>query len=48
MQVILFVFYYWNLRFRILFGIHKTVNPVSLKWRWQHWKYRQTHRYIPR
>jgi hypothetical protein len=39
MSVVLFSLYYIKLRLSVLLGIHKTVNPVSLKWRWKDWNY---------
>ncbi|MDQ2746414.1 MAG: hypothetical protein M3T96_04035 [Acidobacteriota bacterium] len=42
MTVILFSFYYVKLRLSILFGFHRTANPLDIKWRWQHWQFRRT------
>ncbi len=39
MQIFLFSLYYFKLLFKVQFGLHKTVNPLSIKWRWKHWKH---------
>ncbi len=39
MKMILFLLYYIKLRSKILLGIYKTSNPVSVKWRWKDWDY---------
>lgn len=39
MKVISFALYFIKLRLSVLLGIHKTVNPTGLKWRWNNWNY---------
>lgn len=38
MNISSFLFYYLKLRITVLFGFHKTANPLGLRWRWGHWK----------
>lgn len=33
-----FLVYYLKLRIAVWFGVHKTVNPVTFKWRWGQWR----------
>jgi hypothetical protein len=40
MKVILFSLYYSGLLFRVMLGIHRTINPLGLGWRWNNWRYR--------
>jgi hypothetical protein len=39
MKVFLFIIYYIKLRLRVLFGFHRTINPLNLVWRWHQWNY---------
>ena len=38
MKVISFALYYCKLLLGVLFGVHKTVYPLKLSWRWSHWQ----------
>ncbi|HEY0657771.1 MAG TPA: hypothetical protein VGD05_04825 [Pyrinomonadaceae bacterium] len=44
MKVILFLFYYSKLLLSVMFGIHQTLHPLGLKWRWEFWKSKHTAR----
>jgi hypothetical protein len=37
MKIILFSLYYLKLRLTLLFGIHRTANPIDIKWRYRYW-----------
>lgn len=39
MKVISFLHYYIKLRLNVLLGVHQTVNPLGLRWRWREWSY---------
>ena len=43
MKVLLFSMYYSGLLLRVLAGYENT-NPLSLNWRWRHWKRRYLYR----
>jgi len=36
-----FLRYYVKLRLKVLLGRHKTPRPLSIGWRWRHWKHRR-------
>lgn len=38
LKVFLFLIYYLRKCLSIFFGLHHTSNPISLGWRWNHWK----------
>jgi hypothetical protein len=38
MKFIIFFFHYIRLLFEVAFGIHKTLHPLGIKWRWDHWR----------
>jgi hypothetical protein len=40
MKFIWFIFYYLSLRVRVLFRLHRTDNPLDIKWRWKRWRQR--------
>jgi hypothetical protein len=40
MKVFLFSLYYARLLIGVAFGVHQTIHPMSVKWRWQHWPLR--------
>jgi hypothetical protein len=40
MKVLLFSMYYSGLLLRVLAGYESTTIPLSLNWRWRHWKRR--------
>jgi hypothetical protein len=33
-----FWFYYVKLRIAVSLGIHRTVNPLDIEWRWRNWE----------
>lgn len=37
MKFILFSAYYSQLRLAVLLGLHKTCNPLDIRWRWGFW-----------
>lgn len=37
MNVCLFIIYFVKLRIKVFLGLHKTINPVYLSWRWRYW-----------
>jgi hypothetical protein len=41
MERILFLLDYGKLRLKVFVGIHKTSNPLDMKWQWSHWKNRR-------
>ncbi|MDQ3748965.1 MAG: hypothetical protein M3367_08140 [Acidobacteriota bacterium] len=46
MKIILFSFYYSKLRLGVLLGIHRTPNPLNLKWRWRYWQSKELSKII--
>jgi hypothetical protein len=40
MQIILFSLYYLKLRLSLLLGLHETIHPLDLGWRWKYWQKR--------
>ncbi len=40
MRAILFSGYYCKLQLSVWLGIHQTVHPLGLNWRWKHWNSR--------
>ncbi|MBA3631351.1 MAG: hypothetical protein H0W58_00840 [Acidobacteria bacterium] len=44
MRAISFMFYYFKLLLGVLLGVHRTANPLSVKWRWDFWQ----HKYVTR
>lgn len=37
-KIILFLNYYLRKCLSVYLGLYHTVNPLSPRWRWQHWK----------
>src|SRR5262245_59411505 len=38
LDVIPFISYFIGLRLRVAFGMHYTADPLSVIWRWHHWR----------
>jgi hypothetical protein len=39
-----FGFYYVRLRLAVVFGLHRTANPLDVAWRWRHFDAMRNHR----
>jgi len=39
MKVVSFLFYYSKLPVGVALGVHKTANPLGIKWRWNFWQH---------
>ena len=37
-RAIQFSVYYVRMRSSVRLGMHRTYNPLSVKWRWRHWQ----------
>jgi len=38
-RIISFSIYFLKKRLSVFLGLHRTPNPLTLKWRWHHWVY---------
>ena len=40
MKLISFSFYYTKFLLGVMLGVHRTVNPLNIKWRWNFWQHK--------
>jgi len=38
MKVMQFSVYYVRLQLAVMFGIHRTLYPMDIRWRWRFWR----------
>jgi hypothetical protein len=37
LTILRFLIYYLHKRTSVFFGFHRTINPLSIRWRWDYW-----------